>query len=142
MILAVQGKQQSDWLTRISNDTDFSRLRNIHTAVIVAKFWTKSLSATEIRNSYMITKLITEIPGNTVQVCVLCGRDYLDMYKHACCNCTCRLWLEEVFWCSVIEHFHLDVFLELSFSDEEEFYKKLATYSNIRTFKHSKFLNK
>ena len=125
VILAVQEHQRSEWLIRISNDTDFIRFRNIHNEVEVARFWTKSSSAVEIRNSYMITKLITEIPNNAQSICEICNREYLDFYRHVCCNCTCRLWLEEALWVIITENFDLDVFLELSVCDEEELYQIL-----------------
>ena len=57
--------QRSEWLGRIMNDSDFMRFKNIHTSVILAIYWKHSYTYKEIRNSYYITKLITDIPNST-----------------------------------------------------------------------------
>ena len=85
---AVDDVQRSEWLVRITNDSDFTRFKKIHTSVILANYLKHSYTNREIRNSYFITKLITDIPNSTSNLCVICYRQFRDVYVHACCNCS------------------------------------------------------
>ena len=80
--------QSNDWTSRISSDSDFDRFKNIHNSVEIFNYLRYARSSGEIRNFYLILKLITDIPDDTHKLCVVCNREFTDVYVHACCNCT------------------------------------------------------
>ena len=84
---AVDSIQLNNWLNRVSSNDSFTRFRNIHTSMTITEFWKHSNSYHEIRNSFLITKLLTEIPNTTSNTCDICTRNFKDVYVHACCNC-------------------------------------------------------
>ena len=121
----VDNVQSNDWKIRISSDNDFKRFRNIQHEVRIAKFWKLSKSITDIKNSYFITKLLTEVPSNTQDVCAVCHRVYIDVYVHACCNCFGTWQIQDAWWDTVIDNFPVELFNELYSKDEEELYQIL-----------------
>lgn len=114
-----------EWQVRISNDSDFIRFKNIHKEVILAKFWTLANTSVEIKNSYMITKLFTDIPNSTENNCSLCNRFYRDLYVHICCSCPGTMILQDTWWDIIIENFPLELFVELYEKDDDDLYQIL-----------------
>ena len=90
----------------------------------IGNYWKHSYSYREIRNSYYITKLITDIPNSTSDLCVICKRQFRDIYVNACCNCSSTKNLQNLWWDFIIEKFPVEIFIEL-YSYDEQIYQIL-----------------
>lgn len=98
----------------------------IHTDVNFAQFWTNSKSCHEIRTSFLITKLLTDIPNDfDIKLCNICNQQFSDLYVHVCCSCNCTFKLRDLLWDVITENFTLDLFVELYSYDEEHLYQTL-----------------
>ena len=122
---AVNETHANEWSLRISSDNDFIRFRNIHRSVELANVWKYSKCSRDIQNSFFITKLITDIPNNTEGICVVCNRHFSDIFVRACCSCPSTQALQEAWWDMMIEHFNLDLYVEISQYDNEQRYQIL-----------------
>jgi hypothetical protein len=68
---------------------------------------------------------MTDIPNNTEGICVVCNRHFSDIFVHACCSCPSTKALQEAWWDMMIEHFNLDLYVEISQYDNEQRYQIL-----------------
>jgi hypothetical protein len=81
------------WTHRIGH-YDFSRFPEIHTSVIFAAVWRFHKTCVEFRSAFFIAELITTetTPHSNYEPCIICKRDFSDVYVHACCNCSCTIY--------------------------------------------------
>ena len=125
VINCVQSVQTNEWTNRVSSDSDFARFRLIHDSIKIWKPWSNFNSANDLRNSYFIAKLVTEIPNRVDGLCRICKRQYFDIFVHVCCNCTVTQILQDTWFDIVIENFDLQLYLEISQYCEEQLYQVL-----------------
>jgi hypothetical protein len=52
----------------------------------------------------------------------LCNRQFSDIFLHACCSCPGAQFLLKTWWDMIIEHFNLDLYVEISQYDNEQRY--------------------
>ena len=64
----ISSVQNEPWKTTIDSVSQFTRFRDIHKAVSFANYWRKSKTCSEIGTSFIITKLLMEIPVNNVKL--------------------------------------------------------------------------
>ena len=50
----------------------------------------------------------------------LCNRQFSDIFVHACCSCPGAQFLQKTWWDMIIEHFNLDLYVEISQYDNEQ----------------------
>ena len=55
----------------------------------------------------------------------LCNRQFSDIFFHACCSCPGAQFLQKTWWDMIIEHFNLDLYVEISQYDNEQRYHVL-----------------
>ena len=122
---SVNEVQHANWSHRINTDDDFNRFRKIIQTVEIAPFLKNATSYSEIRNSYFVTKLLTDLPNSTPGTCPICNRIFSDMYVHACCNCSGTRTLQNIWWDLIMENFSVHLFVELNALDEEQLYQCL-----------------
>lgn len=122
---AVNNFQTEQWILRINSDTDFRRFKNLHYDISIPRFLRIANSSQEIRTAFLILKLITDIPDSTPGHCILCDRNYSDVYVHACCNCTVTIDLQNAFWSVIMENYPVELFAEINMYDEENLYQIL-----------------
>ena len=63
---------------------------------------------------------MTDIPNNTEGICVVCNRHFSDIFVHDCCSCPSTQALQEAWWNMMIEHFNLDLYVEISQYDNKD----------------------
>lgn len=131
---AVDSIQLNNWLNRVISDDSFTRFRNIHTSVTITEFWKHSNSFNEIKNSFLITKLLTEIPNTTSNICDICTRNFKDVYVHACCNCPSTNAQREVWWDILSDNFPVQLYCELNMYDDEILFQMLLGRKPLTIF--------
>ena len=68
---------------------------------------------------------MTDIPNNTEGICVVCNIHFSDIFVHDCCSCPSTQALQEAWWNMMIEHFNLDLYVEISQYDNKQRYQIL-----------------
>ena len=68
---------------------------------------------------------MTDIPNNTEGICVVCNIHFSDIFVHDCFSCPSTQALQEAWWNMMIEHFNLDLYVEISQYDNEQRYQIL-----------------
>ncbi len=117
--------QNTNWNSRTSGDEDFRRFRSIINSVELAPFWKHAKTQYDLKNYYLVTKILTDVPNMTAGFCFLCKRLFPDMYVHACCACLETKLLLDICWDLIIENFPLCVFTNLYERDEIDLFEVL-----------------
>ena len=124
---AVNETHSNELSLRTTSDNDFLRFRDIHRSIELANVWKYAKSSRNIKKK-CIVKLMTDIPNNTQSICVVCNRQFSDIFVHACCSCPgTQIWqfIQEAWWDMIIEHFNLDFYVEISQYDNKQRYQVL-----------------
>lgn len=119
---AIATYQNDKWRSRIEIDSDFTRFRQLHEDISITSLWTEAKTASEIRQSYVLTKLWTDKPYSSKGTCGQCNRSYDDFFVHVCCNCPATSMYRDVFWDFIMEDFPVELFIELNNYCDEELY--------------------
>ena len=127
---AIYNKEHDLWQTRLNNDNELKRFRQMHTSVQPCLLWTLPKNRIQLRLARYISHLWTIIPGRDLDFCHLCGSISNDIVCHSVAECRVTFPLKEHFINWVSNEISVDLYNELTLCDAEQYLTKVlgATY--------------